>query len=189
MQSSKTMKKNKKPFGETGFGQFCKNIAKDIPSLASDVLEIATSGNPVMATMDKVGDLLRGKSDQDHKAKVALVELENNKRQWELEVYRLESDDRARATQSYMAKGDMADEIAKSIIKRNLLYIAVLLIFNILFNFVSTLVIEDKTLAVSIGSTIATAIGTVVGSLLQERNQVVGFFFGSSLKNKDYKVA
>ncbi len=182
------MKKDKKKFNETGFGQFCKMVVSNVPDIAGDVMDIATSGNPVGTTIGKVAELLKGKAEQDEKAKAALVELEAKRKDWELEVYKAESNDRARATESYMAKGAMADEIARSIIKRNLVYIAVLLCFNILFNFISTMLIEDKTIAVSIGSTIATAIGTVVGSLLQERNQVVGFFFGSSLKSKEFKV-
>lgn len=182
------MVKNKKKFASTGFGQFCKKVASNVPDIAGDILEIATSGNPIGTTIGKVSDLLKEKADKDIAARQALVQLEANKKDWELEVYKAESADRARATQSYMTKGDKADEIATSIIKYNLVYIALLLIFNIAFNFVSTLIIDDKTLAVSIGSTIATAIGTVVGSLLQERNQVVGFFFGSSLKSKQFKV-
>jgi hypothetical protein len=180
--------KDKRKFNETGFGKFCKNIASDIPSLAGDILEIATSGNPIGAAIGKVSNLLQGQAEGNNVAKTALAELQRKKMDWELEVYRAESTDRARASKSYMVKNKMADNIAESIIKKNLLFIALLLIFNILFNFLSTVFIDDKTIAVSIGSTIATAIGTVVGSLLQERNQVVGFFFGSSLKSKEFKV-
>lgn len=180
--------KDKRRFKETGFGKFCKTIANDIPSIAGDVLEIATSGNPIGTTIAKVGELLQGQADKNTLAKTALAELERKTQDWELEVYRAESEDRARASKSYLDKNEMADNIAESIIKKNLLFIALLLIFNILFNFLSTILIEDKTIAVSIGATIATAIGTVVGSLLQERNQVVGFFFGSSLKSKEFNV-
>lgn len=182
------MKKDKRKFNETGFGQFCKSITKDIPSIAGDVFEIATSSNPIGTTIGKVTELLKGEAEKNNTAKIALAELQRNQLDWELETYRAESLDRERASKSYVQRSEMADRIAENIISRNLLFIAILLGFNIAFNVLSTIFIDDKTIAVSIGSTIATAIGTVIGSMLQERNQVVGFFFGSSLKNKEFKV-
>lgn len=173
----------KKEIKQTGFGQFLTKIAKDIPSLALDVVDIATSGKPVSAAINMIAQKLTREDVDFEKAQVALQEIAAKRKEWELEAYELESKDRERASMMYNKDNDMANKIANNIITRNLAYIFALLICQVVFSFVTTTLVDDKTIAVSVGGTIGTIIGTVIGSLLQERNQVVGFFFGSSIKN------
>lgn len=175
---------SKKKFNETKFGQFCKKVSKTIPDIASDVLEIATSGNPIGVAMGKVSDLLQEKSEKDEKAKEALKELQENYLQWELEVYRAEVDDRSRASEMYAKDNNMANHVAKSIIGKNLNIIFALIGVDALVLYAALFIVDDKTLAVSCGTTLGTLVGTVIGSLLQERNQVVGFFFGKGFKRQ-----
>jgi hypothetical protein len=186
----------KKKFKETGFGKFLNKVIKKVPTIAGDVLEVATSGNPVKTAISKVGDLLKGSSESDEKAKELLEEFERFKLSWEKEMYELdiklfsmEVEDRKSARDKYInSDTTVADKLAVSIMGRNIVFIFCLIAFQILFSVGTVLFllnqVEDLQVAVtigtSLGSVIGGAVGTVVGSLLQERNSVVGFHFGSS---------
>ena len=185
-----------KKFKETGFGKFLNKVIKKVPSIAGDVLEVATSGNPIGAAIEKVGDLLKGKSESEEEAKELLQEFERYKLNWEKEMYELqiksfslEVEDRKDARNKYInSDTTVADKLAISIMKRNIVFIFTLIAFQIVFSVGTVLFllnqVEDLQIAVtigtSLGSVIGGAIGTVVGSLLQERNSIVGFHFGSS---------
>lgn len=124
---------------------------------------------------------------------------------WELEVMRLdlqrqqiEQTDKANARSMYIANGQkQVDEIGSNIMNRNLIFIFLLLIVQVIVTtcgiFIAQQAIDDKNTAITLGTTLGSvvggAIGTVIGSLLQERNQVVGFYFGSSFgsQKKDIK--
>lgn len=176
--------KKRKEFQDTKFGQFLKRMTTKIPELAGDVLEIATSPNPIGAGILKIKDKLLQGAKTDQRYKTMLAELEAQELEFRQEVYEWEVKDRMNARKMYRSKSAMADRIAKSVMDKNLFYIAILLIANILSTIASYIYIQDKKLAVTVGTTVGTTIGAVIGSLLQERNQVVGFFFGSA---HDYK--
>ena len=191
----------KKKFKETGFGKFLNKVIKKVPSIAGDVLEVATSGNPVRSAIDKVGELLKGNAAPGTNAAELHEELERCKMAWEKEMYELdikafslEVEDRKSAREKYVnSDTTIADKLAVSIMSRNIVFIFCLIAFQILFSvgtvFLLLHQVEDLktavTIGTSLGSVIGSVIGTVVGSLLQERNSVVGFHFGSSVEKRN----
>lgn len=74
---------------------------------------------------------------------------------------------------------EMADEIATRVIKWNLWVVLLAVIIEI----GAVLLLDDKVLI----AVISGAIGSITTALLQERQQIINFFFGSSRgsKNKD----
>ncbi len=188
----------KKKFKDTGFGKFINKVIQKAPGIAGDIFDIATSGNPVAATIDKVGELLSSKAAPGTKEKELLDELEQYRLTWEKEMYELdikafslEVEDRKSARDKYVnSKSNIADRLAVSVMNRNIVYIFSLIFCQIIITvgtvFVLLNMVSDQQTAVtvgtSLGSVIGTAVGTVVGSLLQERNSVVGFHFGSSVE-------
>lgn len=191
----------KKAFKETGFGKFVNKVIATVPSIAGDVFEIATSGNPVGTVISKVSGLLKKESEVSDQAAVFHQELEMNKKDWEVEMYKLdiqafsqEVEDRKRASEQYIKTNhEIADKLALSIMNRNIIYIAALIFCQIIVTVVAVLVlirmVDELQVAVTIGTSlggvIGTAVGTVVGSLLQERNSVVGFHFGASVERTE----
>jgi hypothetical protein len=174
------LKREKKKLKDTRFGQFLQRVSYKIPELAGDVLEVATSPNPIGMGIQKIKEKLIDRAKHDKRYKDALLELEAQELEFRKEVYQWEVKDRMSARQLYRIRSNMADRIAGNVMTRNLFYISLLLLTNILATIASFYYIENKTLAVTIGSSVGTTIGAVIGSLLQERNQVVGFFFGAS---------
>jgi len=185
------------------FKEFCKGVAQKVPSIAADVIDVIISPNPVASAVGKVGELLKGKAEKEEAAKEALVEFEQFKMEWEkemfqleIEAYKAEAADRDSARKNLQDDRAMSDEIARKVVNRNLTFIFILLVVQVtvtIFSvFLSDQFIDDKQMAVtvgsSLGSVVGAAIGTVIGSLLQERSQVVGYFFGSSMgsRQKDY---
>lgn len=76
----------------------------------------------------------------------------------------------------YDGKNAMADTIAKRVIDHNHLMVCFLIVCNgLVLAFVA-----DKVVAVALGN----LIGASIGALWQERQQVINFFFGSSLGSK-----
>ncbi len=190
--------RKKKVFKETGFGKFINKIIRVVPSIAGDVLDIATSGAPIKTAIVKLEELLKSDTAQVDESQELLVELEMSKRQWEKEMYELdieafsqEVNDRRRATQQYIRTNhEIADKLALSIMNKNLIFITALIFcqigITVLTVFLLLKMLTDLqtavTIGTSLGSVIGTAVGTVVGSLLQERNSVVGFHFGASVE-------
>jgi len=70
----------------------------------------------------------------------------------------------------------MAEGIAKRIIHQNQWLVGVLLVANGLV----LVFIENNTVALAVGN----LIGGSISSLWQERQQIIGYFFGSSLGSK-----
>jgi hypothetical protein len=187
------------------FKEFVKDVAKKVPSIAADVIDVVVSPNPFGTAVQKVGELLKSKAENDEAAKVALVEFEQFKMEWEKEMFQLDieafkagADDRKSAREKYIqADRTMADDIARRIISNNLTFIFILLMVQVIVTIFSVFAadqfIADKQMAVTIGSSLGSivgaAIGTVIGSLLQERNQVVGFHFGSSMGSRHKDLA
>lgn len=95
------------------------------------------------------------------------------------EVIELQYKDLASARRLYVKADDhsTADRLAKQIMVWNLPAIIGLVICNCL----AVYYIDNATIAVAIGN----VIGVSVAYLWQERSQVVGFFFGSSIGSKN----
>ena len=166
MSDNKNMIKNG---GEgTRVGNWLRQIGR------SDILETAISMVGNVATGDILGAVKtlikqdKGISKEQEKAANTLIEMDYK--------------DRAGAREMYKEENQMADEIAKRVIIWNLWIVFLAIVIEILV----VIYMEDKTLIAIISS----AIGGLVTALLQERQQVINFFFGSSIgsKNKDKEL-
>ena len=166
MSDNKNMIKNG---GEgTRVGNWLRQIGR------SDILETAISMVGDVATGDILGAVKtlikqdKGISKEQEKAANTLIEMDYK--------------DRAGAREMYKEENQMADEIAKRVIIWNLWIVFLAIVIEILV----VIYMEDKTLIAIISS----AIGGLVTALLQERQQVINFFFGSSIgsKNKDKQL-
>lgn len=175
-------KKDKKPFAETGFGKFASKVTGMLPELAGDVLQIATSPNPIGASVNVLKEKLLGvqensSPEQSEKIDELIAELERDRMQWEKEIFELEVADKKSARIMYVEKSDQADNIASTVMQWNLPAIGVLLIVEIL----SIIYLRDEATVLAI---ISTAVGAVTQALITERLTVVQFFFGSSHGSK-----
>lgn len=94
------------------------------------------------------------------------------------EINRHEEAKYTKAHDTYVAKNDMADVIAKQIISRNLPLIGVLVTINIAVVYF----LQENASLIAIASNI---IGISIGNLFSERQAIVNFFFGSSIGSKD----
>jgi len=130
-----------------------------------DVAKLATSASTPEEALE------RAKADTEA-AQAIRLQLLNNEH--ELALAALDDIDSAR--QMYSHNNTMADSIAQRVITQNHWAVAILLACNgLVIKFV-----DDKTIALALGN----LIGTSVAALWQERQQVIGFFFGSSLGSK-----
>lgn len=81
------MKKDKKPFKETGFGQFLSKAGSAIVNNGGNIADIAfkaATGN-ISGAIAEVGDLL-GNSPSDPETSKLLYQLELNRLEWEKEI-------------------------------------------------------------------------------------------------------
>ncbi|GLX86356.1 hypothetical protein tloyanaT_26090 [Thalassotalea loyana] len=143
--------------------------------VASKVIEFASNvtGEPQST------DAMLEKLKQDNQLQMQLsATLVNN----EHELKRLAFEDRKDARQMYQVHNQQADVIAERIMKWNLPYIFLLLIANALAAYFLK---EHSALLLAVGN----VIGMAIKSLFDERKEVTGFFFGSSMgsKQKDMK--
>lgn len=172
--------KEKKKFR---IGPFLKGLGKPL----GKVLDIAGSIVPGVAggALDKIGELIDGEPNLTPKEKaeahaILLMDKELEKRELEL-IYA----DKANAREMYDDSKDQADELSNHIMKWNLWGVVGMVVLN-----VALLLLSEKLgLSTAVIVAAANAIGMISQALLQERGQVVGFYFGSSLgsKNKDKK--
>lgn len=100
-----------------------------------------------------------------------------------LELAKLENEKYKTSHSTYQLKSEMADNIAKDIIKRNLPIIAVLVVVNVALVYY----MKNEATLIAIASNI---IGITIGNLFAERQAIVNFFFGSSIgsKEKDKRI-
>jgi hypothetical protein len=96
--------------------------------------------------------------------------------QHESELVRINLADKKNARSMYKSKNTQADRVANSIMRWNLPAIVMLIIGN----GAAVYYIENPAIAVAIGN----IIGASISFLWQERQQIVGFFFGSSIGSK-----
>ncbi len=178
------MKKSKKPFSETGFGKFVKKIGKSVPELAGDVIEIITSGNPLVTGIDIIKEKLNLEvkslnisAEKKAEIQLMLADLEKNRREWEKEIFQLEIEDKDSARDLYKEKSNMANKIARMVINWNLVIIGVLVAGEVAC--IMYMREHPELLAL-----ISSVVGGVVQALISERSTVVQFFFGSSIGSK-----
>ena len=95
----------------------------------------------------------------------------------EIEILQLGVSDIRNARNMYLAKSTQANKIANNIMRFNLPAIVSLIAANGLVIYY----IENPAVAVAIGN----VIGASISVMWQERQQVVGFFFGSSIGSQE----
>ena len=151
-----------KKLKDTKIGAFLKDKAPDVLSLVGDLL-------PDAGGLGIVKNLIENKFTNADKREEMLTELND------LEMEYLKDVQDAR---EMYEKTDhkMADEIADNIIRYNLIMIMAMVLIQVGV----IMYVEGQIAAVITG-----VVGTVTGALLNERQQVVGFFFGSSKGSKD----
>lgn len=174
-------KKERKPFMETRFGKFLKKAGEKIPDLAGDVLEIATSGNPIGASIGLIREKLQNKKNTATEAEKVeinnlLLQLEHERAEWEHEakMYEIEVDDRKSARNLQVSALNQSDSFAR----RYLYYLASFIIgsatlFGVMFFFID--VPEKNMRLVEMFADIYLFAGAIM---------VIQFFFGSSLGSK-----
>ncbi len=170
--------KDRKKFGETGFGKFIKKIGGAIPALAGDILDIATSGNPIGATIDKVKGIIMDKMDmgtpeEKEAASELMIELEKNRQDYELEIFELEVEDRASARSREV---EMAKSGRKSYTQNILAFIGVLGFFGCL----AVLFFGPE-----MKGNQETILNILIGTLATINISIFAYYFGSSKGSKD----
>jgi|TARA_R110000803_G_C11780009_1_gene296483 hypothetical protein len=157
---------NPKLIKNGGAGTRVGNWLRDIGR--SDILDKA---------INMVGDVATG--DFLGAVKTLIKKDDGISAEQEKEAYKLielDYQDRAGAREMYKAENKMADEIAKRVIVWNLWIVFLAIVIEILV----VIYMQEKTLIAIISS----AIGGLTTALLQERQQVINFFFGSSIGSK-----
>ena len=154
-----------------GLSDWLQDKFEDKPSLkaAERILALAESAT---ATHSPEEALERINTDADHRFRVKRLLLQR-----EEALIQLHYEDLRDARRMYGRQHDNADRIARQIMTWNLPAIVALVGANC----AAIYLIENPTIAVALGN----IIGASVTYLWQERSQVVGFFFGSSMGSKD----
>jgi hypothetical protein len=166
-------KKNGIKFKDTAIFKTIKNIA---PEVLDTVTDIAATIYPPLGVVNNLVDKALGVAKKNNnESGAAMIHDAKEKYASELEMY---YKDMESARGMYKeTEHEMADSIADNVIKRNLIFVAILVIVQVLV----VMYVEDKTVIAVISS----VIGGVITALLQERQQVINFFFGSSKGSKD----
>lgn len=170
--------KNKKPFGDTAFGQFFKKAAGVLPELGSLAFDFI--GGPYEVAYDKLMDVIKGSNNAQ--APGLLREMSENERAFKLELekinleyYKTDHLDRNRATRrevAYVKAGRF--DFEKSFVLLSGLAVTGLVVYAIIFIQVPE---SNRDLFVAL-------VGLVEGSIL---TQIFNYFFGSS-RGSDQKT-
>lgn len=164
-------KKNRKPFKDSKLFATIKKIAPNVLDGATDIMATAV---PALAPLNNVIDRAIGVAT-DNGDEEGVYELISEREDYlkELDYY---YKDLKSARDMYSSSHAQADKIADNVIKYNLFIV----LFMVLVQCVVIMYIDGKVAAVITG-----IVGTVTGALIQERNTVINFFFGSSKGSKD----
>ena len=155
------------------FKEFLGKAAKFIPDVIGVGVKIST-GNIGGAFEDIKNALSGNKSPESIEL---LQEFEAKRKEYELEAQKIHTEDRAKARDMYVGSDHaMADFVAKRVINYNVWVVLAAILIEIL----SVIYIDDKVLIAIISG----AVGGFTTALLQERQQVINFFFGSSMGSK-----
>lgn len=150
-------------------GLFSKKHGDNADKVANTVKEIAAdiSGK---STADEQEAYFSANPELAHQFRLAVMADKYVDEQMRL-------DDVKSARTMYSGQNEQADKIANSVIRYNLIIVAVLLSLDV----IAMILLQDKP---TILAMIATLFGGVMQSLISERQSVIGFFFGSSLGSK-----
>ena len=150
-----------------------------------DWLKRKFAGKPSEAAAGAIVDTVvaaAGATDWREANRMVTADLEARTRARELlltqehEITRLQFADLDSARRMYAQEHDTADRLARQIMGRNLAAVLVLIGANV----AGIYLIKEPTAAVTAGN----VIGASIAYLWNERSQVVGFFFGSSIGSK-----
>ena len=151
--------------GKTRVGTALKGIKSFMQSKGMEVaLDFADDVFPPLKVIRSIVDPKVKDLGVDDKA--SMEELLNNYN--EERTYHLENTNAAR--EMYAEENETADMIAKKVIRENLIIISLLIIIQ-----VAVIVYVNHQVA----AVVTGVIGTVIGSLINERSTVINFFFGS----------
>ncbi len=158
--------KEKKPFGETGFGKFLKKASGVLPEVVDIAAKVAT-GN-ISGAIEAVSDGLKNKAANNVEAAKLLAELEQSRMTWELELERVYAADRdsARSREVEMAKAGKRD------IMPPLLASAALIAFGFVLYIIAFRIIPEENREMFIH-----LLGIIEGAMLVN---VYSYYFGSS---------
>jgi hypothetical protein len=163
--------KKRKKFKDSKLFKTIKEVA---PQVLDTVTDIAADVYPPLGAVNELVDKALGVA-QDEENEDAMYELQYERGEYmkELELYYADLDS---ARDMYKEKSDMADSVAKKIIDWNLWILLALVVIQVLV----IMFVDGQIAAVVTG-----VVGTITGALINERNTVVNFFFGSSQGSKD----
>ena len=165
------MAENKKKFKDTKLFATIKAVA---PQALDVVTDVAASVYPPLGVVNTIVDNALGSLGQGDVESKKILEEAKADYQSEMEMYYA---DLQNARDMYKETDHtQADKIADNVIKYNLIIVLVMVVIQVLV----IMYIEGQVAAVITG-----VVGTVTGALLQERNTVINFFFGSSSGSKD----
>jgi hypothetical protein len=163
--------KKRKAFKDTAIFKAIKSVA---PEVLDTVTDVAATVYPPLGVVNTLVDKALGVAkDKDEPGSAAILHAAKEQYEKELDLY---YEDLKSAREMYKEKSDMADSVAKKIIDWNLWILLALVIVQV----VVIMYVEGQVAAVVTG-----VVGTITGALINERNTVVNFFFGSSMGSKD----
>lgn len=164
---------SKKRFSDTKFGSFLTKVG----NTGLDVLSIIgkAKGGDILGAISESKQLLTDKPTTERKS--LLSELNANQTDFISDYDKYLKDVKDARDMYVETSHEIADEIAMRVINYNLWVVIVMIIIEI----ITVIYINDKILIAIISG----AIGSITTALLQERQQVLNFFFGSSKGSKD----
>jgi hypothetical protein len=127
---------SKKKFKDTAVGKF---ISDKVKPIAGDVLEFVGNVTGIEA-IDKVGEFLNAKAEEDAQFKALQIELEEKRMEWELEFRRMEIEElqitladtqnaRSREVEFMQANGGKRDWVQGGLVIFNMAILATMLVF------------------------------------------------------------
>jgi cell shape-determining protein MreC len=165
-------KKNRKPFKDSKLFATIKKIAPNVLDSATDIMATAVPAlSPLNNIIDKAIGVASDNGDED-----AVYEILAAKEDYLKELDMYYADLKSARDMYRSTDHEQADRIADNVIKYNLFIVMLMVLIQCLV----IMFVDGKVAAVITG-----IVGTVTGALLQERNTVINFFFGSSKGSKD----
>lgn len=164
------------------------NLFTGETSRTDSVIDLAKKAGEALGMENASPEDVLKHIEQNPDAVVKLKELEFNAKALENEhlrkqieeANRHEEQKRGMAHETYRIKNDKQDRIAEQIIRFNLPVIFLLVCINIAL--VYFLRDKEYSTLIAIASNI---IGVVIGNLMNERQAIINFFFGSSMGSKE----
>lgn len=166
----------KKKFKDSALFGVIKSVAPQVLDGATDLVATAF---PALAPLNNLVDKAIGiaKEKGDH---AAVAQLTESKEDYLKEMDMILEDKQSAREMYQNTDHNMADSIANKIINWNLWIMLILVAVQVLV----IMYVDGQVAAVVTG-----IVGTITGALINERNTVVNFFYGSSKgsKDKDFK--